>query len=91
MSADLSLGLVRVPVLGPRLLDVGCWLQHRLAGDQRWAMAMSGCGKNLAGQSLCPSGAPFPFLPRGTGGPLSLLVPSRCPEVRVGAQCRDRI
>ena len=54
-------------------------------------MAMSGCGKNLAGQSLCPSGAPFPFLPRGTGGPLSLLVPSRCPEVRVGAQCRDRI
>lgn len=64
LSADLSLGLVHVPVLGPRLLDVGCWLQHGLAGDQRWAMAMSGRGENLAGQSLCPSEAPPPFLPR---------------------------
>lgn len=34
---------------------------------------------------------PAPLPAQRCAGPLSLLVPSRCPAVRVGAQCRDRI
>lgn len=49
------------------LLDVGCWFQRALAGMGGGARAVSGGGKNLAWQSLCPSEAPLPFLPRQAG------------------------
>lgn len=54
-----------------------------LLGPRSGTVAVSGCGGNLAGQSLCPSEALLLFLPRGAGGPLSLLVPCRCPWVQM--------